>query len=133
MRRRTKAIAFYFHFGFDVEYNKYYILHMPIEGIEWDSDKARQNLVNHRISFETAQYVFADPERLERPDHSVGNTVGENRWQTIGKIGKVLFVVYTERGINRRLISARLANKVERSIYDGYYQVDSKGWTKTVC
>jgi len=26
MRRRTKAIAFYFHFGFDVEYNKYYIL-----------------------------------------------------------------------------------------------------------
>ena len=105
---------------------------MPIYGIEWDSDKARKNLANHRISFETAQYVFSDTERLERPDHSAGNIVGEDRWQTIGKIGKILFVVYTERGKNRRLISARLANKIERSIYHGDYQIDSKGWTKTV-
>mgnify|MGYP001076225180 CR=1 FL=1 len=36
---------------------------------------------------------------------------------TIGMVNDVLFVVYTERKQNIRLISARLANKTERSIY----------------
>ena len=106
---------------------------MPIDGIEWDSDKAQKNLADHRISFETAQYVFSDSSRLERPDRSIGNIGGECRWQTIGNVGKVLFVVYTERGMNRRLISARLANKIERRLYYGYYQIDGKGWAKTDC
>ena len=39
---------------------------MPIDGIEWDNKKARLNIETHRVSFETAQYVFSDPERLER-------------------------------------------------------------------
>jgi len=104
---------------------------MLINEIEWDSNKALKNLINHRISFETAQYVFSDPDRLERSDHSSGNFGGEFRWQTIGKVGKVLFVVYTERGRNKRLISARLANKFERRLYHGYYQINSEGWGKT--
>ncbi|MCL2833880.1 MAG: BrnT family toxin [Treponema sp.] len=33
-----------------------------------------------------AQYVFADPERLERYDRSESNTSEEERWQTIGKV-----------------------------------------------
>ncbi len=41
---------------------------------------------------------------------------------TIGMVNDVLFVVYTERKQNIRLISARLANKTERSIY---YDTDS--------
>jgi len=106
---------------------------MLIDGIEWDSDKAQKNLVNHRISFETAQYVFSDPDRLERFDHSTGNISGECRWQVIGKVGKVLFVVYTERGVNRRIISARLASKIERRLYYGYYKIDDKGWAKADC
>ncbi|MDR1143720.1 MAG: BrnT family toxin [Spirochaetaceae bacterium] len=73
------------------------------------------------MSFEEAQYVFADPERIERLDQSKGNASGETRWQTLGMIGKVLFVVYTER----------LANKAERRSYNGYYFIDNKGWTKT--
>ncbi|MDR0311319.1 MAG: BrnT family toxin [Acidobacteriota bacterium] len=104
---------------------------MVINGIEWDSNKALKNLANHRVSFETAQYVFSDPDRLERPDHS--NIGGECRWQTIGRVGKVLFVVYTERGMNRRLISARLANKIERRLYHGHYQINGEGWAKTEC
>jgi uncharacterized DUF497 family protein len=112
---------------------KYYKTDVPIDDIEWDDDKALINREIHRISFETAQYIFSDPKRLERLDQSAGNTRGEERWQTIGKIGKVLFVVYSERGSNRRLISARLANKIERRLYDGYYQIDGKGWTKANC
>jgi uncharacterized DUF497 family protein len=69
------------------------------------------------LSFEQAQYVFADTERLERLDRSGGNTSGEERWQTLGMVGRVLFVVYTERGENKRIISARLADKPERRSY----------------
>ena len=82
------------------------------------------------MSFETAQYVFADTERLERFDRSESNTAGEERWQTLGKVGPVLFVVYTERGENKRIISARAAEKHERRSYNGYYKIDGKGWTK---
>ena len=36
---------------------------------------------------------------------------------TIGIVGEVIFVVYTEREENIRLISARLANKDEKEAY----------------
>jgi uncharacterized DUF497 family protein len=45
-------------------------------------------------------------------------------------VDKVLFVVYTERGEKKRMISARLATKAERRSYNGYYQIDGKGWAK---
>ena len=104
---------------------------MPIDGIEWDEAKNALNKQEHDLSFETAQYVFADPERLERFDQSENNLSEEARWQTLGKVGSVLFVVYTERGENRRIITARPADKLERRSYNGYYQIDGKGWAKT--
>ena len=104
---------------------------MKLVGIEWDEEKNEINKRLHDLAFEDAQYVFADPERLERSDRSDGNTSGEFRIQTLGMVGKVLFVVYTERGENKRIIMARLANKTERKSYNGYYQIDDKGWTKT--
>jgi len=103
---------------------------MKLVGIEWDDDKNLINKQEHDLSFETAQYVFADPERLERLDMSEGNTSGEERWQTLGKVGPVLFVVYTERGENKRIITARPADKTERRSYNGYYQIDGMGWSK---
>ena len=105
---------------------------MPIAGIEWDSEKAQINFQKHGVSFETAQYVFSDSERLWRLDRSENNTSGEERWQSLGKVVKVLFVVYEEYGENKRIISARLADKNERRSYNGYYQIDSKGWTKAL-
>jgi len=103
---------------------------MELVGIEWDEEKGILNKQLHDVSFETAQYVFADSERIERIDKSEGNKSGEERFQTIGIVGKILFVVYTERSENKRIISARLANKSERRSYNGYYQIDGKGWTK---
>ena len=87
-------------------------------------------LQEYNLSFETAQYVFADPEQLERFDRSEKNMSGEDRWQTLGMVDKILFVVYTERGENKRIISARLAEKHERRSYNGHYKVDGKGWAK---
>ena len=103
---------------------------MKLFGIEWDEDKNILNKREHDLSFETAQYVFADPERLERFDRSEENTSGEERWQTLGMVGKILFVVYTECEENKRILSARVAEKHERRSYNGYYQIDGKGWAK---
>jgi uncharacterized DUF497 family protein len=100
-------------------------------GIEWDDDKNDLNKQQHNdLGFELAQFVFADPERIERIDRSDGNTSGEERWQTIGKVDKVFFVVYTERSENKRIISARLATKKERRSYNGYYEIDGNDWSK---
>jgi len=103
---------------------------MKLFGIEWDEEKNILNKQEHDLSFESAQYVFADPERLERFDRSEGNASGEERWQTLGMVEKVLFVVYTERGESKRIISARLAEKHERRSYNGHYQIDGMGWAK---
>ena len=109
----------------------YYSLNMRGADVEWDDEKNEINKREHEgMSFELAQLVFADPNRLERLDRSENNKSREERWQTLGMAGKVLFVVYTERGERKRIISARLANKAERRSYNGNYQIDRKGWSK---
>ena len=102
--------------------------------IIWDEAKNAENKIKHKVGFEVAQYVFSDPLRVWRLDRSESNTSGETRWQTIGKVGKIFFVVYTEQGegdVNTtRIISAREAEKHERRSYNGHYYIDDKGWTK---
>ena len=82
---------------------------------EWDYEKERRNIRLHKISFETAKLVFNDPNRIELFD--LNHSGMEDRIITIGKVDKVLFVVYTERGDKTRIISARPANKAERRLY----------------
>jgi len=108
----------------------HYTISMEERRIVWDENKNTENKLKHKIGFEDAQYVFADPDRIERVDLSESNTSGETRWQTIGRVGAHLFVVYTESGKDTRLISAREAKKNERRSYNGYYQIDGKGWSK---
>ena len=108
----------------------YYDLTMEERRIVWDENKNIENKQKHKIGFEDAQYVFTDPDRIERIDQSESNKSGETRWQTIGKVGELLFVVYTESGEDTRMITAREALKHERRSYNGYYHVDGKGWAK---
>ncbi|MDR1972433.1 MAG: BrnT family toxin [Treponema sp.] len=104
---------------------------MKLPGVDWDENKNVINKAKHKgLSFESAQYVFTDPQRIERRDESEGNIFGEDRRQTLGMVDKVLMVVYTEIGETKKIISARLANKPERRSYYGYYQIDGKGWEK---
>ena len=89
---------------------------------EWDEKKNRINRQKHGISFETAMLVFNDDNRIEIYDFE--HSSDENRYKTIGCVNDILFVVYTERKENIRLISARLATKRERSVYydqDSYF------------
>ena len=103
---------------------------MTTKEIEFDQDKAKINFQVHKVRFETASLVFADPLRIERRDDSENNTTGEERWQTLGMVEKVLFVVYTERGKKTRIISARIANKAEKRSYYGHDDNNRKGWSK---
>ena len=77
--------------------------------------KNQLNRKKHGIDFETAMLVFNDLQRIEIYDEE--HSITEDRYNTIGLVEDVLFVVYTERKDNIRLISARVATPKERSIY----------------
>ena len=85
--------------------------------VEWDENKNKINIQKHGISFETAALVFADEERIEYYDEI--HSVNEDRYIVLGCVQGVLYVVYTMRGEAARLISARMANAIERRIYYG--------------
>ena len=74
---------------------------------EWDKRKARQNETKHGVCFADTFAVFENPNALTL-DQVVS---GEERHVTIGMdaFGRVLVVVYTWRGDNIRIISARKA------------------------
>lgn len=82
---------------------------------EWDEEKNELNKLKHKISFETAAQVFEDPAYVEMYDFE--HSIEEDRYIAIGMVGEVLFVVFTERKENIRLISARLATDSERRLY----------------
>ena len=83
---------------------------------EWDEAKNELNRKKHGISFETAAFVFQDEQYIEMYDFE--HSTDEDRYIAIGRVCEVLFVVFTERRENIRLISARLATPAERRLYD---------------
>jgi len=87
-------------------------VHTIASVIEWDPDKAKENLRKHGIDFADAATVLDDDLGLTIPDDSST----EERYVTIGTdaLGRVLVLVYTWRGERLRLISARKAAPDER-------------------
>ena len=85
---------------------------------EWDPEKARSNLRKHGVPFEEAATALKDPMAATGcdPDHSVG----EERFVTFGvsERGRLLVVAHTEEDDTLRIISARVASKGERKIYE---------------
>lgn len=84
---------------------------------EWDDNKDIINFNKHGIRFSTAIKIFKDPNLLIREDIEHSKEV---RYNIIGKIKKILFVVCVLKEENTvRLISARLATKNEKERYLG--------------
>lgn len=85
---------------------------------EWDDDKAAANLRKHKVSFDEARTVFADPFSITIND--AAHSDDEFRFVDIGVSvnGRILVVVYTERASRTRLISSRQATKAERYKYE---------------
>jgi uncharacterized protein len=83
---------------------------------DWDEAKAQTNARKHKVDFADAVAVFEDGSAITIPDEDSDD---EERWVTVGTdvFGRLLVVVYTWRGANIRLISARKANRRERADY----------------
>jgi uncharacterized DUF497 family protein len=72
---------------------------------EWDSGKDRENQNKHGIVFATAQYAFADPDRVIAEDVSHSGT--EKRYYCFGKVADgILTVRFTYRKDIIRIIGA---------------------------
>jgi uncharacterized DUF497 family protein len=88
---------------------------------EWDPLKAKSNLWKHRVSFEEGSTALLDP--LSKTGTDPSHSVEERRFITFGMSARqrLLVVSYTERTERAgaiRLISARLATRREREIYE---------------
>ena len=97
-----------------------YDLHIQFE---WDIDKEKINIINHKMNFTDACHVFADVFQLNLYDP--GHSDDEDRWIVIGEIPvmKIVVVVHTlkqgQEGYDSRvrIISARKATRKERENY----------------
>ena len=90
---------------------------------EWDPVKARQNLREHRVSFERAATVFVDPKALSEADQEHGEE--EDRWVFGFGSHRCCWssaILSAKKGSQARarlrLISARKANKNEAKQYE---------------
>jgi uncharacterized protein len=96
---------------------------MDSAAFEWDDDKAVANLRVHRVSFEQAAVACHDPFAVQWIDDK-REDYGEERFSLLGLYGReVLYVAYTERGPNIRIITARRAEKHEQ---DRYYRQNAQ-------
>ena len=96
----------YEYFDFDLENASF----------EWDEIKEELNFKKHGIHFKTAAKIFLDPNKLIREDTE---HLGESRYNILGKVGKILFIVCVfKEGNVVRLISARPATIPEKERYE---------------
>lgn len=85
---------------------------------EWDEEKNLLNQIKHGVSFEEAQKVFKDPDKLIIKD--TFHSVKEKRWFCVGQINlKIITVRFTYRKTNIRIFGA------------GYWRSMRKKYLKT--
>lgn len=85
---------------------------------EWDEQKSRANTAKHGIPFDVIPSCFEGP-LLVRADTRF--EYGEERWIAIGLMDVMpVTIVYTRRGENIRIISARKADRREREKFQAY-------------
>jgi len=72
---------------------------------EWDKKKNKENQNKHGLSFEVAQYAFADPNRIIAEDLSHSDK--EKRYYCFGKVNEgVITVRFTYRKYIIRIYGA---------------------------
>ncbi|MFK7847003.1 MAG: BrnT family toxin [Rhodothermales bacterium] len=82
---------------------------------EWDEKKRQSNIEKHGIDFVRAKEMWLGTV-IEVPSPQTNH--GEARFMAIGAVSDIcITVIYTWRGSNKRLISARRARNYERENY----------------
>ena len=83
---------------------------------EWDSAKAASNLQKHKVSLERVLDLEWDNALVMEDER---RPYGEKRFIAYAPIGDRLYaVVYSPRGLRRRIISLRRANSREVARYE---------------
>ena len=88
-----------------------------VDGFEWDRGNLTKNPQSHRIDNDEAEEVFLRSPLVADTTRAAD---GEPRWFALGpsERGRVLRIVFTVRGRKLRVISARVASRKERSLYE---------------
>ena len=87
--------------------DEYFDFDSSKSSFEWDEEKDRINFEKHGIRFKIAAKVFLDPNILIREDKEHPE---ERRYDILGRVGKILFVVcaFKEQNIIRIRTSSRV-------------------------
>jgi uncharacterized DUF497 family protein len=92
---------------------------------EWDENKRRLNVVKHGIDFADAKEVFCDPAAYTSVSP---RNMRERRYVTVGSMrGALIAVIFTVRGQAIRIISARVARRIERQTYGAEAKKEKPG------
>ena len=85
---------------------------------DWDPEKAESNLAKHGVPFSEAATAFGDPLSLTVPDPD--HSESEARFVLVGISfrSRLVVVAHAESEDAIRIISARLASKAERRVYE---------------
>ena len=89
-------------------------------GFDWDEANTIKNWEKHQVSpFECEQVFFNRPLVIHI---SKGRTTDEERFYALGRSGggRMLFLVFTMRSDQIRVISARPMSRGERKVYEGH-------------
>ncbi len=95
-------------------------------GFEWDKGNRDKSHLKHSVSQNEAEQVFVD-EKLQ-VERDIKHQEIEDRFIAIGQNSKktVLFIIFTMRNDKIRIISARIANKKERRLYEKKVKKNTK-------
>ena len=89
-----------------------------VTGFQWDDGNIDKNLLKHQVqNWECEQIFFNEPLLiLDDPRHSLL----EKRWAAFGRTdgGRLLTIVFTQRGDRIRVISARDMSRKETKYYE---------------
>jgi len=89
-----------------------------IAGFQWDEGNADKNRVTHHVENWECEQVFFNASLFILGD--LKHSAKEERWAAFGQAdeGRLLLVIFTERGNLIRIISARDMNRRERKFYE---------------
>ena len=89
-----------------------------ITGFDWDEGNLETSWVKHQVRWSESEEVFLRRPLLIAKDE--GHSRAESRYAAWGETAneRRLFVVFTIRGSQIRIVSARDMSRVERRAYD---------------
>ena len=93
----------------------------------WTEEKNQLNKKKHGFYLPEVVDVFDDPHLIEWYDKK--HSSEEDRYICLGRLHDmvIFFVVFTERGENIHLISARKAEPIEERLYYAHYERETRG------